>query len=175
MTKHTKVKKFKFFWADQVAEQEQWLSDMARQGLHLKSVNPLCIWTFVRDEPADIVYRVDFNYEKADYIQLLEDVGWTRAASLFGWQYWRTSAGNGRSPELFTDASSKNAKFLRVTVQVLLGFLPAAIMSTSPSARQAMSELSWPFMIFLVTLYGVGLVGLLRLLVRLATMRSDPS
>lgn len=173
MTSNTKVRKLKFFWADQVAEQERWLREMAQQGLHLEKLNVLCVWTFVRGEPADIVYRVDFNNQSADYVQLVEDAGWVRAASLAGWQYWRTAASNGRSPELFTDAKSKKARYERAAVQILLCLLPGAILLTSPGTRQAISELSWPFFTVLVVLYGVTLVGLLRLFIRLASTRPD--
>ena len=55
--------KFKFFFADQDVEQEQWLRAMALKGLHLKKLNLLQMWTFVKGEPADMVYRVDFNSE----------------------------------------------------------------------------------------------------------------
>ena len=175
MSNKTKITKFKFFWADQVVEQEQWLREMAKQGLHLEKLNVLCMWTFVQGEPADIVYRVDFNNESADYRQLVEDAGWVRAASLAGWQYWRTAASNGRAPELFTDTKSKKAKYQRATVQILLCLLPGSIFLTSPSTRHAISELSWPFAAALIVMYGVALVGLLRLFIRLATLRADQS
>jgi hypothetical protein len=148
---------------------------MARQGLHLEGLNILCTWTFVKGEPADTVYRVDYNDESADYRQLLEDAGWTRAASLMGWQYWQTKAANGRSPELFTDVKSKKARFRRMMAQVLTGLFPGTLFLTSPATREAVSELSGPFIVALVLLYGVALVGLLRLFIRIATMRSDAS
>jgi hypothetical protein len=176
MTDKKKVSKFKFFWADQVAEQEQWLGEMARQGLHLEKVNVLCVWTFVRGEPADVVYQVDFNsHESADYVQLLEDAGWTRVTSLTGWQFWRTAAGNGRSPELFTDLRSKKLKYQRLVALIMLCLFPGAILLTSESTRVAVAGLSWPFLGALIVLYGMNIIGLLRLLVRLASMRSEPA
>ena len=53
---------------------------MAQQGLHLKKLNLLQLWTFVRGDADNVVCRVDFNnkWEKADYRQLLEDAGWER-------------------------------------------------------------------------------------------------
>lgn len=176
MTDKNNVRKFKFFWADQMVEQEQWLSAMARQGLHLESVNVLCVWTFVRGAPADVVYQVDFNsHESADYNQLLQDAGWERAASLTGWQYWRTDAINGRSPELFTDLDSKKLRYRRLVALIMLCLFPAAILMTSESSRDAVAGMSWPFLVVLIVLYGMNIVGLLRLLLRLAGMRSDPA
>ena len=176
MSDKNKVRKFKFFWADQVVEQEQWLSAMARQGLHLEKVDVLCVWTFLRGEPADIVYRVDFNsHESADYRQLLEDAGWTRAATLTGWQFWRTNAGGGRSRELFTDLHSKKLKYQRLVALIMLCLIPGAIPLASESSRLAVAGMSWPFLVLLIVLYGVNLVALIRLLVRLASMRSDPA
>ena len=171
------VTKFKWFWPDQDVEQEQWLRAMAQQGLHLRSLNLLQRWTFVKGEPADMVYRVDFNShaDKPDYRKLLEDAGWERAASLTGWQYWRTKAVNGRAPELFTDTASKSVKFWRLLGLIFVCCLPAAILFSSPASRDGLSTLSWPFVALLITAYGLNLVGVVRLFARLVKMRSVQS
>jgi hypothetical protein len=135
---------FKFFWPDQDAEQEQWLREQARRGLHLKSVNILSLWTFVHDSPADDVYRVDFNAQRnnSDFHQLMRDAGWTYAASCTGWQYWRKAAAKGESPEIFTDSESKTGKFRRLLL-LLGGGLAAQIPMLVRLARSP-EELSTP-------------------------------
>lgn len=119
------ITKFKFFWPDQDLEQEQWLREMARQGLHLKSVNILSRWTFVQGAPADVTYRVDFNAQRdgSDFHQLFRDAGWEYAAACTGWQYWRRATVQGQAPEIFTDSDSKMGKFRRLLLLLSVGLL----------------------------------------------------
>lgn len=169
--------RFKFFFADQDVEQEQWLRAMALKGLHLKKLNVLQMWTFAKGEPADMVYRVDFNNErqKPDYRQLLEDAGWERAACLTGWQYWRTKTVNGRSPELFTDSKSKAAKFNRLMLTLVVCCLPGAILFSTPALRHALSTLSMPFIALLVGIFGLNVAALVRVAARLVRLRREQS
>ncbi|MES2760096.1 MAG: DUF2812 domain-containing protein [Pseudomonadota bacterium] len=163
------VTKFKFFWADQDVEQEQWLRRMALQGLHLKKLGMLPFWTFEKGEPADIVYRVDYNEEpKPDYKQLLQDAGWERAAEMMGWQYWRTKAVDGRAPELFTDTDSRAAKLKRVFAVCFLCMVPSALFFASPTMRNTLSTLSTPFIVVITVLLAFNLIGLARLVAKLA-------
>lgn len=115
MSKDT-VTIYKLFWADQDAEQEVWLREKAREGLHLVKVNEICGWTFSRGAPDDMVYRVDYNNQRnaAAYRQLFEDAGWELAAGVAGWQYWRKQAGDGPAPEIFTDLSSSLSKYKQI-------------------------------------------------------------
>jgi hypothetical protein len=168
---------FKFFWPDQDVEQEQWLRQMSLKGLHLEKLNLLQLWTFVKGEPADMVYRVDFNSasERADYRQLLEDAGWERAACLTGWQYWRTRAVNGRLPEIFTDAKSKEAKFKRLMTLIGLCSLPSVFLFASPSMRHALSAMSMPFLVVIVGAFLLNVAGLVRLIARVFRMRREQS
>lgn len=167
------VTKFKFFWSDQDVEQEQWLREMALRGLHLKRLNLPMIWTFVRGEPADMVYRLDFGIDKGkpEYRQLLQDAGWELAACLTGWQYWRTRAINGRSPELFTDSPSKQAKLKRLITLIVVSGIPSVILFASPRLRHGLSGMSWPFLAVVVGALALNLVTLLRLVARVLRMR----
>lgn len=113
---HSTVRKLKLFFPHQDREQEQWLRAMAQQGLHLKNLNWLGVYTFTKGEPDDVVYRVDFNsdWNKDDYCRLFEDAGWEHRADVVGWQYWRKRAAGGREPEIYTDPESKVAKFRQI-------------------------------------------------------------
>ena len=125
----SKVRVFKFFWADQDVAQEQWLRAMAKQGLHLKSLNALCVWTFEKGEPADMAYRVDFpSSNDKHFDQLLEDAGWEKAAVLLGWHYWRKPVEAGVEPEIFTDSASKTQKFKTVLAAICLSTMPITVM-----------------------------------------------
>ena len=135
------IKKFKCYWSWEDEEEQQWLQEMASQGLHLKARSFFGIYSFVRGESADIVYRLDYvsnfnwNYVKtlepdANYQQLISDAGWEHVLQASGWQYWRMPVSNGKVPEIYTDSSSKKSKYQRLLLVMCiwnLMFLPTAI------------------------------------------------
>lgn len=146
---NTTVRLFKLFGPHEDERQESWLRSMAQQGLHLVKVNPFCVWTFRRGEPDDIVYRIDFPNASHDpgFRQLMEDAGWTLAATTVGWHYWRTRAVKGQAPELFTVKASKAAKYkqrLAVLVGCSLPLFASIIVLDMPGR---LGELSMPFLI----------------------------
>ena len=145
------IKKFKFFFAHQDEEQEAWLHAMAQQGLHLVNVNPFCVWTFRRGAPSDIVYRVDFSHANVDasYRQLMQDAGWSLAATTVGWQYWCTQAVNGRAPELFTDNASKARKFKQLLSVLVCTAMPLFVMIVVSDKQRVMEQLSLPSLVIL--------------------------
>lgn len=167
--------RFKFFFADQDVEQEQWLRAMALKGLHLKKLNLLQLWTFEKGAPADMVYRVDFNAHEAktDYRKLMEDAGWERAACLTGWQYWRTAAVNGHLPEIFTDAKSKAGKFKRLMTLIVICTLPSVVLFADAGMRHALSSFSLPYLVVIVAALMLNMAALVRLIARLVRMRRE--
>lgn len=115
------ISKSKWFWAWQDDREEAWLSEMARQGLHLRQASPFGQYTFVSGPPRAMAYRLDFitqSKKNPDYFQLFQDAGWEHVGEMSGWQYWRKEIVDGRVPEIFTDNASKVQKYQR-----LLGFL----------------------------------------------------
>lgn len=134
------VKKFKWWWAWQDGMHEQWLQAQARQGMHLRSTDPLgLLMTFERGEPAEMAYRWDYCALKTDlaYTQLFVDAGWERVVDVAGWRCWRKPVINGKTPEIFTDAGSKVRKYRRNLTAVLLSSLPLFLLAAMPSPRQA--------------------------------------
>jgi len=165
------IKIYKLFWADQDLEQEQWLRDMARQGLHLAAVNMFCRWTFIQGAPADVVYRVDFaNKAKgSDYHVLFADAGWEHAATVTGWHYWRQPVINGRAPEIFTDGESKIARFKQVLLLMALAISPMLIMLVTADKDHAADNVSKGMLYFVlgvvvvsIPLYAYGAARLIR-------------
>ena len=137
------VKKFKFYaiWSDDKIE--QWLNDMAKQGLHLQSVNLFNRYTFVRDEPADVSYQLDFMTKldrSGEYYGLFIDAGWEHVIEFTGWQYWRKSYINGKPPEIFTDVESKLKKFQRVLTVFAVCHLPLIPLFASPKIFNTIQE-----------------------------------
>ena len=163
------VTKFKFFFAHQDEEQEAWLRAMAQQGFHLISVNPLCFWTFHIGAPADIVYRLDFPAAGSDpaFAQLMDDAGWSLAATTVGWHYWRTPAVADRVPEIFTDSASKARKFKRLVSVLIVSGLPLFIILLTIDEQRAYAQLSAPSLVILGTIVSLYLVTVGYSLVRL--------
>jgi hypothetical protein len=154
-------------------EQEQWLREMASQGLHLQKLNLLQRWTFVQGAPEDVAYRVDFNGERegSAFNNLLEDAGWELAAGCSGWQYWRRANVQGQMPEVFTDSDSKMGKFKRLLMLLLVGLVAQLPLSTMV-LRTSSNEASMP-----VTVMSIGLLSIyaymgLRLVKRICGMQN---
>ena len=172
------VRKFKFFWAHQDQEQESWLRAMARAGLHLVDVNPLCFWTFRRGAPADVVYRVDFSSTAADgdFRQLMHDAGWQLAATTVGWQYWCIDAVDGREPEIYTDSVSRTKKFQLLLAMLIGSGLPVFMMIVNADKGALPAQFTSPVLLvvfaLLFALY-LALVPytLVRLLLRIHQIR----
>jgi hypothetical protein len=162
------VTKYKWFWADQDLEQEQWLRELARQGLHLVSVVAI-VWTFARGEPADIVYRVDYSSKgpDSDYNRLIEDAGWECATTSMGWHYWRKPVVDGRAPEIFTDNASKIARFQQVLAILIVLSVPTLLLLPKAAADQ-------PVRVYVVmfALMGLYIYGAIRLLIRISKLAS---
>jgi len=117
-----RVTRFRWFWAWQDEKEEAWLGEMSRRGLHLASVGLPCFYTFIRGEPRNMTYRLDYQpytkKEREDYLQLFRDAGWEHVGEMAAWQYFRKEAAPGENPEIYTDIESKVAKYKR-----LLGYL----------------------------------------------------
>jgi hypothetical protein len=136
------IKKFKFHWAWQDDKLEQWLQAMAKQGLHLQSVNFFCIYTFVKGDPADVCYRIDYATVKKDdeCFALYQDAGWEHVIAVTGWQYWRKAIVNGKVPEIFTDTTSKQEKYRRLLVPLAIGILPMFLVLTNSKIVQTIQR-----------------------------------
>lgn len=106
------VTKIRVFTIADFKEEEVWLRDMARRGLHLLRMVPPFVYIFEKGEPRDVIYRLDFtnNAEDGDYARMLGEFGWENCGRCFGWIYWRRDAGelaNEAEGELFSDDASR--------------------------------------------------------------------
>ena len=123
------VRKHKWFWAWQDEKEEAWLREMSQKGLHLASLGFAGFYYFTAGEPANYVYRLDFVTASKDYqnyLQLFKDAGWEHRGHMGGWQYFRTLAGGGELPEIYSDPDSKIQKYYRVLAYLTI-FLPIMI------------------------------------------------
>lgn len=166
------VRKFRWFWDDADHAIEQWLQDMARQGLHLHSVSCLrMIFVFRRGEPADVTYRIDFHLKRtnADYVQLFNDAGWEHVDELLGWQYWRAPAREGRSQEIFTDVESAIKKYQRLLVLFTLTLLPLPFLFSYKGNKGIADEPAG--LALLLACIGITVYAMIRLVLRIRRLR----
>ena len=126
----TTIKKYKWFWAWQDEDEENWLSNMAVEGWHLKEFAVPGIYTFESGEPRRVHYRMDFIVDRKgyqNYLQLFKDAGWEHLGEMGGWQYFRKDAEGSNSSEIYTDNNSKAQKYQRLLAFLTI-FLPIYIM-----------------------------------------------
>lgn len=106
------VTKIKVFTIADFREEEIWLREMARRGLHLLRMVPPLVYIFEKGEPRDDIYRLDFTNDDqgGDYARMLAEFGWENCGRCMGWIYWRRSAEELASEgegELFSDDASR--------------------------------------------------------------------
>lgn len=114
--------RFSFVW--NYEKDEQWLTALSAQGLHL--VKPgIARHRFERDPAKRYVYRMDYHPIKErdqldSYLALFEDAGWEHAGSKIGWHYFRRPYVEGASPEIYTDRTSIRQLLQRIQFTLLI-------------------------------------------------------
>lgn len=106
------VAMIRFFTIADFKEEEIWLREKAREGLHFLRMIVPCFYVFEKGSPRDVIYRLDFtnNTENGDYGRMLGEFGWENCGRCAGWIYWRRSADELASEaegELFSDDASR--------------------------------------------------------------------
>jgi len=124
------INKFKWFWAWEDEKEEAWLTQMSKNGHHLKSIGFPGVYTFDNGASRNYVYRLDFNADRKgyqEYLQLFQDAGWEHVDEYGSWQYFRTEADAGEKPEIFTDNESKGKKYGHILLYLII-FMPIYIL-----------------------------------------------
>lgn len=137
------IRKTKFFWPWQDREEEAWLEEMSRQGLHLRQARTLGRYVFEKGAPKAYAYRLDYQDSLKDeqhYLKLFEDAGWQRVAAQGGWHYFRQEIQEGQVPEIFSDTDSKIKKYERVKT-LLVSILPIYVLAVVLNVSQPYEEL----------------------------------
>jgi hypothetical protein len=120
------LKQFRWFWAWDDEKEEAYLREMALGGWHFKAVTIPGNYRFEKGEPRNDFYRLDFlaNYkDKDNYLQLFKDAGWSHVGEYGSWQYFRKTAIEGETLEIFTDNESKQKKYGRILLYLII-FMP---------------------------------------------------
>ncbi|MCX6558419.1 MAG: DUF2812 domain-containing protein [Candidatus Aminicenantes bacterium] len=122
-----KMTKFKWFWAWDDDKEEKWLEDMSQNGWHLENPGLPCVYHFIKGEPRDYSYRLDFRTGSfkslQEYLQICRDAGWEMLGRMSSWYYFRKECRGGQKPEFFSDKDSKVQKYRRLTLFMVI-FIP---------------------------------------------------
>ncbi|WP_338653677.1 DUF2812 domain-containing protein [Sporosarcina psychrophila] len=117
------VKRFKIFLASSVDKEEQWLTDMSRQGFHFKKYG-LFTYTFDENPNESYVYQIDFREANEEYMQLCKDAGWQYVDSaLKQFHYFRTEANESGVKKIYSDGESVKETFQRMMKFYLILFI----------------------------------------------------
>lgn len=170
----TTMKQFRWFWAWDDEKEENWLREMAQKGWHFQFVTLPGNYTFESGESRDDVYRLDYfrnNKDKADYLQLFLDAGWDYMGEMNSWQYFRKTALNGETPEIFSDNESKAKKYRHILFLMMIVSLPIYL-NVINLMNHRTSALSEPLLAFVMFLFMIVYsYGILRLIIRLAQLK----
>ena len=137
------VTKIRFFTIADFKEEEFWLREMAREGLHLLRMGVPCFYVFEKGEPRDVIYRLDYtnNDEGGDYARMLAEFGWENCGRCIGWIYWRRDAAEIASEaegELFSDDASRLDMVKKVIRTRMLPLLTIFFCCVLPSLFRAL-------------------------------------
>lgn len=134
------MKKFKIFW-DFEAE-EEYLSDMAKQGYVLKKYTSFGFYHFEDDVPQKSNYKVDYRMfmsrrEFNSYVSLFEDAGWKHVyGTRFSANQYFLPAREDAGTHIFSDKASAAARyktlytFCLINMAAFICYLTAILFST---------------------------------------------
>lgn len=109
----------KFFSVVDWEKEQDYLREMHRRGWKFVRLTALCFYHFVKCEPEDVIYQLDYNADgvehKEEYVQLFADCGWEYLQDYMGYSYFRKSASQTDGAEkIFCDDASRLQMFERV-------------------------------------------------------------
>ena len=171
-----KTTKFKWFWAWEDEKEEKWLEAMSENGWHLENPGLPCVYHFIKGEPRDYSYRLDFRTGSfkslEEYRQICRDAGWQELGRMGSWYYFRKECRAGEKPEFFSDKQSKMQKYRRLLLFLVI-FLPILFNGLFIFSRR---EHSWPMSalgilyVFLFAIFGIAII---RLLLRIKKLKQS--
>lgn len=107
-----KKRVFKYFTIMEYEQEQEYLRKQHRAGWRFDRVAFPGIYSFVKCEPEDVVYQLDYNQDRkkdmGGYVQMYRDCGWEYICDFVDYSYFRkpVSAMQGEE-EIFNDDASK--------------------------------------------------------------------
>lgn len=119
---------FRWFSITEYDKEAEYLRDMHKSGWKFTRVSGLGMYHFVKCEPEDVVYQLDYNQEgiknKVEYVQMFKDCGWEYMFDYVGYSYFRKPASQmDGEEEIFCDDESRLDMMKRVLKGRLLPLL----------------------------------------------------
>lgn len=114
-----KKKVWKFFSVMEYEQEQEYLRSEHQKGWKVVKVTFPGIYTFVKCEPEDVVYQLDYNPDREkgmeEYVQMFKDCGWEYLCDMAGYSYFRKPVSEMKEEEsIFSDESSKKDMINRV-------------------------------------------------------------
>lgn len=171
-----KLRKFKWFWAWEDEKEEKWLEAMSQNGWHLENPGLPCVYHFIKGEPRDYSYRLDFRTGSfkslQEYLQICRDADWEMLGRMSSWYYFRKECQGTEKPEFFSDNDSKVQKYRRL-VFFLVIFLPIMINGMLNLSRSENSGFITGVRIFYVFILLFFSYAIIRLLLRIKKLKKS--
>lgn len=167
--KKVTIKKFRLFIASNVEKEEQWLTEMSRQGKHFYK-HRLGMYYFEEDPNNSYVYQIDFLHDvDAEYFQLYQDAGWEHVNTPFSsmklFHYFRTNANRSEVKKIYSDRKSVKESYQRM-MSLYIAIFCCLILS------QVGLIISWQgYLIQIISAVLVGFVLLLYIYLLIALKR----
>jgi len=127
---------FRYFDLSEVEREEEYLTQMHRDGWKLTKTGSFSVYRFESCQPEDVVYRIDFNPaasgDRENYLRMYEDYGWECVTTLDDYCYFRKPASES-SPEdneIFSDSESRLSMMHAIVRKQILFSLYAVLSST---------------------------------------------
>jgi len=171
-----KLRKFKWFWAWEDEKEEKWLEAMSQNGWHLENPGLPCVYHFIKGEPRDYSYRLDFRTGSfkslQEYLQICRDAGWEMLGRMSSWYYFRKECQGTEKPEFFSDKDSKVQKYRRLVLFLVI-FLPIMINGMLNLSRSENSGFITGVRIFYVFILLFFSNAIIRLLLRIKELKKS--
>jgi hypothetical protein len=163
--------KRRIFWAWEDDREVAWLSSMSREGWHLAAMRYGFSYHFLKGEPQNYVYQLDYQYNLADeseYVSIFEAGGWEYLGQFFYWRYFRKEALPGEYPEIYTDPCSKierNRRIRNVFIPLCIANLSIGLanigiyLNNSRHFNGNLSVAILNFVVGLLLLYGISKIN----------------
>lgn len=142
--KDTKTE-WKFFSIADWEKEEQYLRRQHQNGWKFTGVSFLAAYHFVRCEPEDVVYQLDYNptANKQEYLQIFRDCGWEYLQDYVGYSYFRKPASAMQGEEaIFSDDASRLDMLRRIIKGRLLPLLPIFLLCVLPNLLRPVNAYS---------------------------------
>ena len=121
-------KQFKWFSIAQYEKEQEYLSEMHKNGWKLTRIGAPGWYYFEKCEPEDVVYQLDYNQDgvanKEEYTQLFQECGWEYLFDYVGYSYFRKRRDDKETENaIFCDDTSRLDMMGRVLKGKLLPLL----------------------------------------------------